>query len=157
MKIAKFGLTAVVAVALAVMTVGLLRQARADVLVNTDIPVAPFIANPCNGETIALSGVGHLIIAETVASSGNFLLRLHINGQDISGVGLTTGAKYSLSSTVNQEMTVAAGSEETILETERVIGQGQVPNFDLKFLLHITVNANGDITAFVDNGTAVCH
>jgi hypothetical protein len=155
MKLAKIGLTAVVAVA--VITVGMVRLARAAVIFNGDVPIVASVVNECNGETVVLSGVGHEVIDQTVSTSGNLHFSTHFNGQGVSGVGLTTGAKYSLSNSVNEQETLAGASEETINQTYDVIGQGQVPNFVVHSLLHITVNANGTVTAFVDNFTSTCH
>ena len=35
----------------------------------------------------------------------------------------------------------------TLTESELVIGQGDVPNFVLKLIGHITINANGEVTS----------
>ena len=38
-----------------------------------------------------------------------------------------------------------------------VNGQGKVPNFTMDIVQHLTVNANGDVTALLDSETSSCH
>jgi hypothetical protein len=37
-----------------------------------------------------------------------------------------------------------------------VVSKGSAPNFLLHMTLHVTVNANGTLTSFVDNLTETC-
>jgi hypothetical protein len=154
MKIAKFWPIAVVAAAI---TLGVLRYARAAVTFNGDVPLPPTLHNPCNGEIVDISGVLHEVIDKTVSDSGNIHLSVHFNAQGVSGVGETTGANYSFSDSVNEHLTFAGASNETISHTLHVVGQGGVPNFDFHFLVHFTVNADGTVTSSFDNFTTTCH
>jgi hypothetical protein len=158
MKIAKFGLTAVVAVA--VITVGMVRLARAAQTVNVDIPVSFTVVNPCNGEPVVFSGTVHEEAHETINGSTAHL-EIHFNFQDVSGVGTVTGATYVIPETANLFENVDIPNvfplNQTINASELVIGQGSVPNFDVHELLHTTINADGTVTSSIDNITATCH
>jgi hypothetical protein len=92
----------------------------------------------------------------TFSSNGNIHAKIHENLQDVSGVGETTGAKYQITQTIDEEMNLVAAQEATLTVDVRVIGQGSVPNFLEHVTEHITVNANGDVTATVANLTAEC-
>src|SRR4051794_1543183 len=105
MKIAKIGLTAVVAVAMISAAVG--RLARAANVFNADVPVSFTVTNPCNGEDVLFSGTAHVLVDITI--NGNTAhLGVNTNFQDLSGVGLTTGAKYQLANSthtaINQDI-----------------------------------------------------
>jgi hypothetical protein len=154
MKIAKFGLTAVMAVA--VITVAMVRQARADVTFNGDIPIKASVVNPCNGETVVLTGSGHEVVRLTL--NGNTIhAGVHVDVGGVSGVGLTTGAKYSVSDSFNDQFNLFPGETETAGENYHLIAHGQAPNFVAHALFHITINANGDVTSFIDIVTTDCH
>jgi hypothetical protein len=45
---------------------------------------------------------------------------------------------------------------QTLPFTFSEIGEGSAPNFEQLALEHITVNANGTVTAFIDNFTSSC-
>src|SRR3989454_7208472 len=51
----------------------------------------PTITNPCNGEDVNVSGNVHVTIGVTIDGNGGSHLCIHINKQDVSGVGGGTG------------------------------------------------------------------
>ena len=52
-------------------------------------------------------------------------------------------------------MNVTPGATtQTEVHVLNVVGQGSAPNFTVRGVVHLTVNANGDVTAFVDHFTA---
>src|SRR2546426_3600185 len=51
----------------------------------------PTITNPCNGEDLNVSGNVHVTIGVTIDGNGGSHLRIHINKQDVSGIGVGTG------------------------------------------------------------------
>jgi hypothetical protein len=86
-------------------------------------------------------------------------LKIQTNAQGVSGTGLTTGDKYQAQVTHNLEdtvHTVQVGHERTFVSNLRIIGQGNGNNFLAQVHLHITVNADGTVTAFYDNFSAEC-
>src|SRR4051812_41024018 len=114
MKSVKFGLTAVAltAAVMAAITVAMVRQARADVIFNDDFPISGVLLNPCNGELVQFSGSLHETIHVT-SNKNTFHIGEHINAQDVSGVGLTTGAQYRISDSLNISENLAAGENFT--------------------------------------------
>src|SRR3954464_2843517 len=158
MKRIRFGLAALAltAAVMAAITVAMVRQARAEVILNEDFPISGLLVTPCNGELVQYSGSLHETIHVT-ANNNTFHIGEHVNAQDVSGVGLTTGAQYRISDSFNISENLAAGETFTQGENFHVIGQGQTPNFVLHTLFHITVDANGNVTSFVDNFTTDCH
>jgi hypothetical protein len=113
-------------------------------------------ANGGAGEEVALSGTLHDLFHITFDGSGGFHLKFHDNPQGLSGTGLTTGDKYQATGVTQSQFTGKVGSEETFINNFRIIGQGTGNNFLLHENYHVTVNANGTLTAFVDNFRLEC-
>jgi hypothetical protein len=106
------------------------------------------IVNPCNGETIVLSGSVHIVVRNTTDSDGGIHSTIENNYQGVTGVGQTTGATYHVANnsifTANSKPPFPA--EFSFPSTTKVIGQGNVPNFLADVHFKATVNANGDTT-----------
>ena len=87
-------------------------------------------------------------------------MTIHVrNGyDDITGVGQYTGFAYRATG-VTQDHTVINGDfpyTETMINNYHVIGQGQATNGNLHETVHYTVNANGEITAYVTDYNFDC-
>jgi len=54
------------------------------------------------------------------------------------------------------ELADLAGVEATRSFTLPIVGKGAAPNFTVHFTLHVTVNANGTVTAQVGEITTTC-
>jgi hypothetical protein len=131
-------------------------KAMAAVTTNIDIPLSGTIVNPCNGENVTFTGVDHFTAHVTFDSSGGFHADFHDNIH-VTGTG-DQGNSYEGNQEDNGPINISGhGAEE---ETEPLsfseIAKGSAPNFVEHVLLHITFNANGTVTAFVDNFTASC-
>jgi hypothetical protein len=123
-------------------------------VINLDIPVNGTVFNPCNGENVTFTGVDHFTAHLTFGTSGSFHLGEHDNIH-VTAVG-------------DQGNTYVGNQEDALIENGRIgielteplsfseISQGAAPNFEEHLLLHLTVNANGSLTAFVDHFTATC-
>lgn len=128
--------------------------------INDRIPLdfAAFV--PCAaggaGEFVLLSGDLHVLIHVTTNDQGGFLVKTHFQPQGVSGFGQTTGAKYQGTGVTQDITTVNAGTTSTFINNFRVIGQGRGNNFLVHQNVHLTVNANGEATATVDNLTTEC-
>ena len=73
-------------------------------------------------------------------------MTLHENFQDVSGVSLTTGTQYHLTTNVNQELNFTSGALDiTVAQNMNLVSQGAAPNYDVQSLLHITINADGSL------------
>jgi len=132
---------------------------RAAVVLNTSAPFTGFIGIPCAAEIAFITGDLHVIIAEEMDSNGGVHLKSHFQPQGISGVGLLTGVKYQATG-VTQEHTNIHSSlafEETFVNNFRIIGQGPDNNLLVHITIHVTVDANGVVTADVLNSSVDCN
>jgi hypothetical protein len=117
-----------------------------------------FESTECGNETVVVSGNLHVVTHGTVGRSGHLQAVLHVNPQNIRGSGVTTGALY-LAPGMLQTVTNAAGTApvtETFVNNFALIGLGAAPNFMLHQTVHLTVNANGEVTAAFDHLTTAC-
>ncbi len=90
--------------------------------------------------------MGHV----TLDSAGGFHIIGNANLQGITGTGLTTGDKYQATGADNFEFNGKVAEERTAAENIHFIGQGRVNNLLVHVTIHITVNADGTMTALVD-------
>ena len=119
-----------------------------------DIPVSGFVVNPCNGELVAFNGTEHIVDRLTFGPSGSFHEGFHVNIH-VTGEG-DQGNSYVGNQEENFQFNGRIGIEETDAFSFSEISKGSAPNFEVHALLHVTVNANGTVTTFVDNFTATC-
>ena len=113
--------------------------------------------NPCVPEAVSLTGNINFRSHLTFDQAGGVHLRVHENTQGLSGTGLTTGAKYQVNSAEDQETNFKAiPAESTFTMHSNVIAQGTVPNFVFHLTTHVTINANGEVTAMVLNQSSDC-
>ncbi len=121
------------------------------------VPFSSVLSSSC-GEDVALTGMLHISMSTVETPSGNERFAVHSQVSGISGIGMTTGDDYHGSSTSSFVSHDNGGSsnELTSIENMRLIGRGRKRNFKVHILFHITVNANGDITAFHSEATTTC-
>jgi hypothetical protein len=130
-------------------------HALAEVVFNDDCSIFASIINPCNGETVILSGSAHQV--ERVTDNGNTLhIGVHFEGDRLSGVGLTSGPKYSVQESFNTQFNLAKGEEKSVGDNFHLNGQGKTPNFVAHYLYHLTYDANGNLRSFVETDTSDC-
>ncbi len=110
------------------------------------------------GETVFLSGNLHSLFHSTV-NGNNFKIKIHNQPQGISGLGLTSGDKYQGTGVTRGTFGgsfVNGQWADTFVNNFRIIGQGDGNNWLVHQTFHVTLNANGDLTAFVDNFSSDC-
>jgi hypothetical protein len=127
---------------------------------NEKQPVDEIIFVPCAnngaGEIVKLTGTIHILIHTTV-NGNNFNTKYHFQPQGISGVGQTTGIKYHGSGVTQDEIKGSLKNEkymDTYINNFKIVGDGV--NYKIHNNMHITVNANGETTASVDNFSSDC-
>ena len=142
------------------LTSGTTSVAWAEVTENVRVPVDIGVFIPCAdggaGEVVTLSGNLHIVLRYTESAGGGIHAGSHFQPQGISGVGETTGDTYHATGVTQDEFNATVGVEETFINNFRIIGQGPGNNFLVQEVFHITFNANGSITAFVDKFTVDC-
>jgi hypothetical protein len=128
--------------------------AQAEVVQKQTITTTMVFPNACTLEnvdfTVTYNFLFRVKIDGNTAETG-----LHINMAG-TGVGETSGANYTINSADNMDFHIALGTNNTFAEHMNVIGQGNVPNFKVHFTGHVTVDANGNVTAFLDNLSQTC-
>jgi hypothetical protein len=129
-------------------------NAPATVVDNNRTPVNGAVINPCNGETVTFNGVDHFVATVTLDSSGGF----HLNATDNVHVTATGSLDNSYEGNEEQRMQLngRVGIVQTNVMTVTVISLGSAPNFVVHALQHITVNANGTVTASISTFTSSC-
>jgi hypothetical protein len=115
----------------------------------------------CLGERVLIDGTQHIVgrITEDTIGRLHFGFTRNTYGK---GIGYISGDKYVLTDTVSRSsLEVALGEPQTFTERydARLIRPGEVATGDdtlVHFLTKITLNANGDVTAFVEIESVTC-
>jgi hypothetical protein len=118
---------------------------------STTIPLEAIVSN-CTGEEVELSGTIHLV-SQTQRDGSEVG---HFNWQNVSGVGLTSGTTYRASTVDTFRLEAPFPSDIHSVRSLHLIGQGAEDNLLVKFLFHITVDANGEIRASIDDVSTQC-
>ena len=130
---------------------------------NDFVPFAQAVLVPCAnggaGEVVLISGTlhvqNHITINDNRAS-----IKVHFQPQGAGGVGLTTGDQYNATGVTQEHDSLPltnGATEFTFINNFRIIGQGPDNNLQVHQTVHVTVNANGDVTTIVDNSSVDCN
>src|SRR5215211_2181156 len=119
---------------------------------STTIPLDVVRSGDCTGEDVQLSGTIHLV-SQTQPDGSEVG---HFNYQNVSGVGLTSGTTYRASTVDTFRLEAPFPSDIHSVRSLHLIGQETEDNLLLKFLFHITVDANGEIRASIDDVSIQC-
>src|SRR5215211_5830985 len=119
---------------------------------STTIPLDVVRSGDCTGEDVQLSGTIHLV-SQTQPDGSEVG---HFNYQNVSGVGLTSGTTYRASTVDTFRLEAPFPSDITSVSSFHLISQGKQDNLLVNVLFHITVNANGEVTAFIDDRSIQC-
>lgn len=135
-------------------------SARAEVVSNQSEPLdfSSFVGCAAGGvgETVHLTGSLHVASTVTTDASGGLHLTTHFNPQGVTGVGLTTGAKYQGTGVTLSNFNLGAGLQVTQVNNFRLIGMGGAPNLSVHAVTVFTANANGVVTASFDKLSVTC-
>ena len=148
-------------IALVLSAAGLLNctmpVAHADVVANLTVPVTGGASAGC-GEAVILDGNMHLLVSVTTDENGGVHLHIHVNTLGVSATGLSSGTVYR-SVTVQNTIVNLAGpppAEASDVFLLRLLGPGRGGNLIATGTSHVTVNANGDVTANFSNFNVSC-
>lgn len=111
------------------------------------------------GEFVSLSGTLHVVTRITIDANGGFHGTAHFNPQGVKGVGLTSGDTYQGNGVTKTTTNIAGAGfpfTETFVNNFRIIGPGPDNNLLVHQTIHLTINANGDVTADVFVDSAEC-
>lgn len=140
-------------------------QVQAAVTTNEIIPFTTTVFVSCAldgaGEFVALTGELHVLVSATVSKSGMSHSEIHSQPANISGNGLTSGDRYQGTGVTRTGITMDTNDgfphETTFVNNFRIIGQGPGNNFTVHQTVHITIDANGNVTANIDNTKTDCN
>jgi hypothetical protein len=132
--------------------------ASAAVVQNVRVPLDVTFFNPCTGDVIQFTGTIHFLAAETADGNGGFHLHFDDNVSGITGVGVPSGITYHGVGGDWFEVNARPPFPFVITQTDvfSFISVGSAPNMVITATLHMTVNANGTVTAQVDRFSFNC-
>ncbi len=113
----------------------------------------------CGGDTVTFSGKVHFLIHVTTDSNGTMHTVLETNTQSVKGVG-ATGAQYTSNTTVHETLSDPQTVDGKLVYTSTakylVNGQGRDPDFMVRMVTHITVDADGNAVPDAPEFTIKC-
>lgn len=123
---------------------------------NQTVPI-DFIATACNGETATISGTSHVVVHLTTTPDGHTTFKTHIQFQ-LSGTS-ASGITYNANETVDSNEITNAGGAQVLTSVGQLhlISQGSTDNLVVRTTIHVTVNANGQITSTSFEFTTDCN
>jgi hypothetical protein len=141
---------------LAISIFGLLHAGLASAEVTTFVSCA----NNGAGELVDLTGDLHALFIVNISSAGSVIVKTQFNPQGVIATGEITGNKYQ-GTGVTQSISTYDGITSfpytvSFINNYRLIGQGSGANYLVHSNTHVTVNANGMVTATVDNTRIEC-
>ena len=117
-------------------------------------------ANGGAGETVELTGSLHILIVVIMSDSGRVTIKEHFQPQGVTGIGQTTGDTYQATGVTQQTQTVDDNDgmplEFTFVNNFRIIGHGPGNNYLAHETTHVTLNANGEMTASHSTSSIEC-
>jgi hypothetical protein len=109
----------------------------------------------CDGESLVVtSGSFQIVTHESLTPSGAFHVIVEGNAQGVKAVA-ANGASYQVPGGFWVEVNATPGATtSTDTGVLNVIGQGSAPDYLARGVVHVTVDANGHVTASIDIGSA---
>ncbi len=124
----------------------------------TSVPIAITVFIPCAADTVLLTGNLHIGVTVTTDSSGGFHRSVLFNPQGVSGIGSPSGAEYQGTGETRFDVQTSGPPplSFTFVNNFKIIGQGPDNNLLIHQNVHLTFNADGTLTASVDNFSFSC-
>ena len=130
---------------------------------NDFVPFSQLVFVPCAnggaGEDVLIEGTLHL--QEHITINNNRVnLKIHAQPQGVDGVGQTTGDSYQAVGVTQEQDSIPllnGAAETTIVNNFRIIGQKTGNNLQVHQNLHITIDANGNVTTLIEHTSVDCN
>lgn len=116
------------------------------------LPLHFIRSNECTGEDVEITGTIHFV-SKTQRDGG---IVGHFNYQDVRGIGLTSGTEYRVSAVDHVHLSAPFPSSVHSVRSFRMIAPGSDDNLLVHVLMHITVTANGDVSASIERLSNRC-
>lgn len=148
-----------IALSLVMFGIAMPQTTRAEVLVNTVIVFSQPVFIPCVPEDVLIQGNLHILVTQTVDGQGGVHYKFHYQPQGVTGIGSATGTVYHATGLTQGHTNVNSGGlpyTDTYVNNFRIIGEGRGNNYLVHNVFHVTVNANGEVSALVDFTSVDC-
>jgi hypothetical protein len=121
-------------------------------------PLSLVFLNTCNGDLFHVTGTVHDVRTVTYDKAGGVHQTVHVNFQWASGVSQLTGIRYKVVSTQAVSVNNPGGLpfEQTTQVIVKLVGSGPDDNSTFRIRMHLTVNAEGEVTVSFSESEAVC-
>jgi hypothetical protein len=113
-----------------------------------DMPVEAVFFNQCCNEDVQIYGTAHIVVNENI---------IHLVVSDMTGIGATTNYNYAGRGPSVETNVFYSNQFEGTLTFILNMTNGNGCAFRLQGTLHMTMNANGDITANIEKITTNCN
>ncbi|MEJ2597903.1 MAG: hypothetical protein P8Z00_06185 [Anaerolineales bacterium] len=128
---------------------------------NVVVPINISFFVPCAaggaGETVNLSCNLHELTEITENANGSYHMVILHQPQGVSGYGQTTGYTYQGAGATLTETDISGlPFQDTYANNFLIIGQRSGNNFRVHDTIHDTINAQGEVTAEVDDVSITC-
>jgi hypothetical protein len=120
------------------------------------VPIAFTLYDPCAGEFVDIAGGIHTVSHVRDRGAGGSQVTFHQNFANVTGVGETSGTEYRVAGSASQTMNVGGARVSSLTVREVFVTRGSAPNQTIGIRMHVTVNADGETTAFVDESATEC-
>ena len=139
-----------------VIALGLMTSTQAAVVENSKSPISMTWYNDCSGEDVEFHGYIHEVYRVTDDGNGGFHIGANINYAQATGTGLSSGDHYQVSGAYADNFNLKAGEVYTSVHHGQIIRPGKEGNGLFHFTYHYTINANGEMTSYVDKFDVKC-
>jgi hypothetical protein len=130
----------------------------ASVVVKTPIEETFTAFDSCAGELLEFHIREQLVVHERVDASGGIHFHLVINDKGSTAVGLSSGVTWHQVGATRETDNIRGEAPVAVsfVNVFNLISNGSAPNLLIHQLFHITINANGVVTALVDRSRIEC-
>ncbi len=114
---------------------------------------------PCSGDLVYLTGRMHVVMSYNEDGAGGIHGKVKFQPQNLQGqviAGPNVGARYNGNGVTQDTFNGKKGTTYTFINRYLMIGQARAPNYRVRETVHVTVNANGEMTAAVTNVKVSC-
>jgi hypothetical protein len=113
-------------------------------------------ANGGAGDVVELSGSIQIVEAATFDSSGGAHFYSHFNPQGVTGTSASTGTRYQGVGVTAFQLNLTAGVQQVVTNNFLIVGTGSAASYRVHENVVFVLNANGTVTATVDNIRVTC-
>jgi hypothetical protein len=112
----------------------------------------------CAGELLELHIRQQSVVHQTVDADGRIHIHSVINDKGTTAVGLTSGVTYHQTGATTQTVNITDPfpATATLFNALNLISEGSGPNLLVQQLFHLTINATGVETVFINVSAIVC-